>query len=197
MLPISCPPLTIRDWRLHDLAPYRRWLQPGQRWQSLDGPYYRTSTSHAKIDAKVDALRDQIDLGEWPTPRDRMPIAYDATDTLIGLVSWYWISEETSWPAVGIVLFDPAHWGQGLGYTALGHWCAYVFSALPQIVRLDIQTWSGNHGMMRLAAKLGFREEARFRKARIVDGAYYDAMGYGILREEWDARHAGEFGVDR
>lgn len=42
--------------------------------------------------------------------------------------------------------------------------------------------------MIRLAAKLGFQEEARFRKARIVNGEYYDGLGYGILREEWAGR---------
>lgn len=35
---------------------------------------------------------------------------------------------------------------------------------------LDLRTWSGNHGMMRLAEKLGFLQEACFRKARIVRG---------------------------
>ena len=47
--------------------------------------------------------------------------------------------------------------------------------------------------MMRLAQKLGYREEARFRNARIVDGHYYDGMGYGILREEWAARYPQGF----
>jgi len=52
-------------------------------------------------------------------------------------------------------------------------------------VRLDLRTWSGNRGMMRLAEKLGYAQEARFRRARLVTGAYYDGMGYGVLREEW------------
>jgi putative hydrolase of HD superfamily len=47
--------------------------------------------------------------------------------------------------------------------------------------------------MMRLAGKLGFLEEARHRKARIVNGRYYDSMGYGILREEWETRYPDGF----
>ncbi len=39
--------------------------------------------------------------------------------------------------------------------------------------------------MMALAEKLGFKKEAEYRKARIVDGQYYDSVSYGILREEW------------
>jgi putative hydrolase of HD superfamily len=36
-----------------------------------------------------------------------------------------------------------------------------------------------------VAQKLGFQQEACFRNARIVDGAFYDSLAYGILREEW------------
>ena len=65
-------------------------------------------------------------------------------------------------------------------------WCQYLFTNFTEIVRLDLRTWSGNVGMMKLAEKLGFILEARFRKARIVNGKFYDSIGYGILRTEWD-----------
>jgi len=45
----------------------------------------------------------------------------------------------------------------------------------------------------RLAEKLGYIEEARFGKARFVHGAYYDGMGYGVLREEWEQRYPAGF----
>jgi putative hydrolase of HD superfamily len=48
---------------------------------------------------------------------------------------------------------------------------------------------------MRLAEKLGYRLEARFRKARVVDGVHFDALGYGILKEEWQARYPEGFSV--
>ncbi len=47
--------------------------------------------------------------------------------------------------------------------------------------------------MTRLAVKLGYILEARFRKARIVKGAYYDGLGYGVLREEWRERYPDGF----
>ena len=75
----------------------------------------------------------------------------------------------------------------------MGLWGDYLFGAMPDLARLDLRTWSGNAGMMRLAAKLGFQEEARFRKARIVQGVHYDGMGYGVLREEWQARYPDGF----
>ena len=65
---------------------------------------------------------------------------------------------------------------------------------MPRLVRLDFRTWSGNHGMQAIGRRLGFREEARFRMARIVDGDYHDGLGFGVLRTEWEARYPDGFG---
>lgn len=178
--------ITLRDWVLADLSVYAEWMNPSHRWHELDGPYYPRPTAEetTQINAK---RREQIETDSFPTPRRNLVIALD--DALIGVVSRYWQSEETNWLSVGIVIYDPGHWGKGLGYEALGLWSEYLFAAMPQLARLDLRTWSGNVGMMRLALKLGYQEEARFRKARIVKGEYYDGMGYGVLREEWAERY--------
>jgi len=184
--------IELRDWRTADLDRWAAWLTPGHRWKSLDGPYYALPAPD-EVQAMVERRRVAIAEEAWPTPRGSLVIADKETDRLIGLVTWYWESEETDWPGVGIVIFDPAHWRGGRGYDALGLWSDYLFRSLPRIARLDLRTWSGNAGMMRLAAKLGYREEARFRRARVVEGAYYDGLGYGILREEWDWLHPNGF----
>lgn len=177
----------LRDWILADLEPFAQWQQPGHQWQELDGPYYPGPTAD-EIPAMVERIKARIDSGNFSTPRHNLIIALRASNQLIGQVSRYWISEETNWLAAGISIYDPGLWGQGYGTEALSLWTSYLFDAYPQIVRLDLQTWSGNAGMMKLAAKLGYQLEGRFRKARIVHGDYYDALGYGILREEWEAR---------
>lgn len=118
----------------------------------------------------------------------RVDIAHRQTDQFLGVVSRYWISEETHWAALGIVLFDPVSWGKGIGYEALGLWTDHLFTQFPEWVRLDLRTWSGNPGMIRLAQKLGFRQEACFRQARVVAGEYFDGLGFGILRGEWLAQ---------
>jgi putative hydrolase of HD superfamily len=50
--------------------------------------------------------------------------------------------------------------------------------------------------MMRLAEKLGYKEEARFRMARIVEGEHFDSMGYGVLRSEWEMLYPNGFSVE-
>ena len=48
-----------------------------------------------------------------------------------------------------------------------------------------MSTWSGNARMIKVAEKIGMKEEARVRQARMVDGKYFDAIKMGILRSEW------------
>lgn len=182
----------LRDWQIADLNPYANWLHPGQAWQQSDGPYEPSPTAD-EITAQLDRLRRQIESGEFPTPRRNLVIADGQSNQLLGRVNAYW-EQQASWSInLGIAIYDPAQWGRGLGYAALGCWTEYLFTALPQIVRLGLRTWSGNPAMMRLATKLGFQEEMRLRKARLVDGAWFDGMGYGILREEWVARYPQGF----
>lgn len=183
----------LRDWSLDDLDSYAHWLKPSHQWHELDGPYYAKATTD-EIPGIIEKIRTRISENKFSDPRSRLIIAESAQNAMIGEVSRYWISEETNWLAAGIVVYDPLLWGQGYGYEALGLWTDYLFRSLPQIVRLDLQTWSGNAGMMGLAAKLGYQLEGRFRKARIVIGEYYDALSYGILREEWQAQHPEGFG---
>jgi len=184
--------IILRDWQISDLDPYAHWLQPGHRWQQFDGPYYASPTPD-EIPEIIERLRTRIEDAAWETPRPMLVIAYAADGAFMGRVSWYWQSRETDWLSVGLALYDPNCWNKGLGYEALGLWSDYLFRAQPDIVRLDLRTWSGNYGMMRLAEKLGYVEEARFRMARIVNGRYFDGLGYGVLREEWEALYPDGF----
>ena len=191
-LPIIGRRTRLRDMTLEDLPRWEHWMMPGHRWHELDGPYYPKPSIDDVVNM-VASAREKIEAADWPEPRRRLIVADAESDRLGGQVSWYWESQETTWLSVGIVLFDPDMWGRGLGYEALGLWCEYLLDAMPDLARLDLRTWSGNHGMVALAHKLGFLEEARFRKARIVDGEYYDGLGYGVLREEWIERYPSGF----
>lgn len=182
--------VVLRDFQHHDLDAFAHWQQLGHTWQEYDGPYY---PYEPLAPAYIQQMKKWVDDSNWPHPRRKVVIADRETDSLLGVVTWYWMSEETNWPALGIVIYDPANWGQGIGYEALGLWSDYLFGVELDFARLDLRTWSGNRGMMRLAEKVGYKQEACFRKARIVKGEFYDGMGYGILREEWEALYPDGF----
>ena len=196
MVPIVGRNIVLRDWQYPDLPIWDHWMQPGHRWKELDGPYYPLPSDEGRA-RMLEQKRAEIEQGTGTFPPPSLVIAARDTDTFLGIVTWYWESRETFWPGMGIVIYDETRWGQGLGYEALGLWSDLLFRALPEIVRLDLRTWSGNLGMMRLAEKLGYVEEARFRQARIVGDTYYDGLGYGILREEWMRRYPRGFLASR
>ena len=176
--------LTLRDWESKDLPLYRTWNTGRYPWMDFNGPYYPQMTEE-QVEEEIQKFEKQIAQIDNQLPRKRMVIASKETDRLIGTVSWYWQSQETHWKSIGIAIYDESNWGKGLACEALSLWIDHLFDVAPHIVRLDLRTWSGNIGMMKVAEKLGFKEEARFRKARIVNGQYYDSIGMGILREEW------------
>ncbi|SMO70353.1 GNAT family N-acetyltransferase [Melghirimyces algeriensis] len=101
-----------------------------------------------------------------------------------GTVGRYWVDKETNWMEIGLVIFDSRYWSGGYGTEAFQMWIDYLFQNV-DTVRLGTSTWSGNERMIRLAARCGMVEEGRIRKAQIVEGAYYDSVKMGILKEEW------------
>lgn len=178
--------VSLRTLNVEDLAQYEYWLQPKHAYHKLNGPYFKKKTAE-ELAKEIAEIRHKIKEGNENPLANRRIISNENSD-LIGEVSWYWKSRETNWLELGIVIFDEQYWGKGIGTQAFELWINMVFAQQPNIVRLGISTWSGNAGMIRLAKKLGMQEEARYRKARIVDGKYFDSISFGILREEWDNR---------
>lgn len=186
----------LRDIRLDDLPRWERFSAPGHAWLRFDAPWEGGPTAE-DVAATMAHLTDAIERQAFQDPRTQLTIADRETDLFIGNVSRYYKSKPTAWAAVGIGIHDDAFWGQGRGTEALGLWCDYLFGSFPGWRRLTIETWSGNVGMMRVAEKLGFVLEARFREARPWDGGIYDAVAFGVLRAEWAARYPNGFTAPR
>jgi RimJ/RimL family protein N-acetyltransferase len=102
----------------------------------------------------------------------------------VGTVTRYWVDERTEWLEVGVGIYEARSWGKRYGTEALALWVDYLFESLP-VRRIGLRTWEGNPRMMRLARRLGFTEEARFREAYVAGGRAYDRMAFGLLRREW------------
>ncbi len=180
--------IKLRDWQTRDIPVYRQWNIGHHTWMEFDGPYYPKMTED-EVRLSIERINKRIEENNFPPVRERMNICDLENDVFIGQVSSYWQSKETNWLSIGIVIYDEAFWSRGIGAEALDLWCAYLFKNMPELARLDLRTWSGNKGMMKLAEKIGFKLEAVFRKARIVKGKYFDSIGYGILREEFERKY--------
>lgn len=165
-----------------DLKAYEHWCQPNHAYHRFNGPYFPKKSSD-DVSLYIHKLSKHLQSGENPLPTKKMIV--DPNNSLIGEVSYNWRSRETNWMEVGIIIFDESYWGRGLGTEALKLWISELFKKHSDIVRIGFSTWSGNHGIMKIAAKLGMKQEACYQNARIVNGQYYDSVSYGLLREEW------------
>ncbi|MGP4039215.1 GNAT family N-acetyltransferase [Gracilibacillus sp. D59] len=157
---------------------YWKFEEEKQEAKKWNGPYIpeerQTKEEYRNMwlkDNKIYGFRDSL-------------IIY-AEGKLLGYVGAHWIDKNTNWLETGIVIYDKDYWNGGYGSEAYQLWIDFLFKS-SDIHRLGMSTWSGNSRMIKVAEKVGMKEEARIRKARIVDGEYFDAIKMGILREEWE-----------
>lgn len=177
--------IILRDINREDLNSYMELNHPNREFHKFNGPYYEKTTLE-DLKKQVDLYRERINNKEANILNNSKVIINPINNELIGKVNWYWKSKETNWLEIGIVVFNSNYWGQGIGYLALKEWIDTIFSENKDLARIGLSTWSGNTRMMKLAQKLGLYLEATYRKARIVEGQYYDSISYGVLREEWE-----------
>lgn len=86
-------------------------------WQRWDAPYFHEGRARSEV--SLEAYRERA-AGQATDPDTRI-IALDGE--CIGQVSRYWEAPQAGgWLELGILIFDPQHWGSGLGSAALHQW---------------------------------------------------------------------------
>jgi RimJ/RimL family protein N-acetyltransferase len=120
----------------------------------------------------------------------------------------FWIVAEKGMPVGYVRLFDlddigdgtplfdvrlkPESRGRGIGYEAVRWLLDYMFEKWPELHRIEGTTRQDNIAMRRVFQKCNFVKEGHLRKAwKTTPGLYYDAILYGILRDDWLAGKAG------
>lgn len=182
--------VTLRDLNERDIASLWYWHYECSnpewvRWYTPYKPIEKSTRDEFYTEQKweiEEALKKQV-----PTK-----LAIEVDGKFIGFVRRYWIDKNTNWLNIGICIYDPDYWSGGYGTEAFRLWMRFLFDHM-DIVRLGIATWSGNERMINLAKKLGMKHEGTIRKARLVDGQYYDSINMGILREEWEQVERGQY----
>ena len=104
-------------------------------------------------------------------------------DTKVGMIRIYDLQD-------GDPLFDirilNKYKGMGIGTITVKWLVNYVFNNFTYKERIEANTRQDNYAMRCVFHKCGFVKEAHHRKAWVgQDGIPYDAIGYGITREDW------------
>lgn len=76
--------------------------------------------------------------------------------------------------------------GRGIGTDALRWLTAFIFTTYPTVERIEGTTRQDNHAMRRVFQRCGYVKEAHYRMAWHGTDRRYDAMGYAILRADWE-----------
>lgn len=156
------------------------YLQADPEWSHWNAPYFQDYRPYPDFD---DFLRSSI--GFFLQSHQCLGIFVDTRP--VGMVSRHWEDRRTRWLEIGICIYNPVYWSQGIGQAALKQWMARCFDDFSEIEHLGLTTWSGNKRMMKLAEKISLKEEGRIRQVRYWQNFYYDSLKYGILRSEWES----------
>ena len=105
-------------------------------------------------------------------------------ETKVGMIRIYDLQD-------GSPLFDirilSKYKGMGIGTIAVTWLVGYICNNFPDKERIEANTRQDNYAMRCVFHKCGFAKEAHYRKAWAgQDGKSYDAIGYGITKEDWE-----------
>jgi putative hydrolase of HD superfamily len=170
--------IIIRNWKIDDLPVYRGWLEPYHEWHRFDAPYLLSNTPE-EIDAEVERCRSWTE--EPPTPLVPRMVVSPPDGPLIGTVNRYGREHQPESISIGIGIYDPSQWNNGLGTAALSLWIEMIHLSYPEIDVVKLATWSGNVGMCRVASKLGFTEVHREVGAYTNEGFAYDRIQFQLI----------------
>lgn len=92
----------------------------------------------------------------------------------------------------GTPLFDlrikEEYQGKGIGTQSLHFLCQHILNTYPHVRRIEGYTREDNMGMRKVFEKCGFLQEAQHRSSWPGENNdWYDSIGYGLLRSEYDS----------
>lgn len=166
--------VTLRPLRADDAAWDYHWAHavPDAEWKRWDAPYFHDP-------AATPPTFEDFAAGQRLGSPHQQVIEVDGER--VGLLTrWEEEPRGGGWWEVGIVIFDPAYWGGGIGSEALAQWVSRTFTETPAHV-VTLTTWGGNERMIRTGLRLGFTECARIPEARVVDGERHDSVKLALL----------------
>lgn len=162
--------------RLDDASILARWDQ--------DTDYSRFLDSAPAIPRTEAALSRWINEETRGSSTFTFAIRTLDIDLLIGFIQIDGIAwnHRSGWIAIGIG--EPEYRGRGYGYEAMQLALQFAFDEI-NLHRLQLTVFSYNINAIMLYENLGFQREGVMREALLRDGARYDMLMYGLLRQEW------------
>ena len=147
-----------------------------QYWSNT--PYCDVTEAEALLSEIHDGFANKT-LFQWGVVRNE-------DDTVIGTCTLFKLDTPNRRAEIGYVL-GREHWGKGYMGEALERLLKFCFEDL-DLTRLEADVDPDNAASVRSLESLGFQREGYLRERWHVGGKVMDALIYGLLRREWEAR---------
>ena len=170
---------------LVDLVPYgARFMAHDHEWWNSEANFWGSMGDRQAVTrAQVERTHE-----EWRTstqPHTGVAFGVQTKDGVpLGFFGINWLSYQHRVAELGAVIGERDYWGGGYGTDALLLLVDYAFDVL-DMRKVWLTTISSNVRVVRQMEKVGFELEARQRQATVADGAPYDALVFGRLRDRW------------
>ena len=138
---------------------------------------FQVKKRYEELEKKIDERNNQF----------HFRIRASADKRLLGFCDLHWIAWPNGAAHLQLGIGSPADWRQGYGSEALRMLMRYAFAEL-NLYRLTAIIPEYNTPAIAFFSKAGFREEVRRRQALARDGRRWDALGFGLLVDEWKDR---------
>lgn len=173
--------IILRDMIESDIEDYVRWFTTETEWGNWDAPWEGHFESDEESERK--GWMEYYDsVKELPEDVMRWKFEIESDGMHVGWVSLYtdleWMENVEKIPAIGIDIPEENYRKNGVGTKALNGFIEYLRGQGNKFIYT--QTWSGNYPMIHVAEKLGFKEIARKKDYREVDGKKYDALTFRL-----------------
>jgi diamine N-acetyltransferase len=121
---------------------------------------------------------------------DKSDFVIEADGKVIGDIGLHrWKNRRAGTAELGVSIYDPEYLGKGYGRDAINVLLDWAFR-IQNFRRISLQTLASNERAIRAYRACGFVEEGRLREHEYSNGHYQDVVMMGVLRAEWEARHA-------
>lgn len=148
---------------------------------------------HAEASLDAESVRRRAAEGAFDTDEDRECWWVLDGAERVGLLVVFDLGDPTP-------LFDlriaERHRGRGIGTHAVRWLTARVFTAGAGRTRIEATTRADNAAMRTVLRRCGYVKEAHYRQAWPGPDGTYDAVGYAILRADWETGSATPVGWD-
>lgn len=159
--------------RRHVSARYQQWL---------NDPVVCRDNSHAVFQYSTDQMKAYVASAKATSGFHAFAIHLKSSGEHVGNITLGNISWVNRSAEIAILIGERKAWGKGIGFEACQLVLQYAFDSL-NLRRVYMGMTVRNRAMVRIAQKLGMRQEGLFREALYKEGKYLDVIQFSKLNQ--------------